>query len=59
MAVPFRAKDVAADNTEFGHPDIAIGLTQLFYYYDGLTDNQMFNVWMKVKNIRMKSYSIG
>ncbi|CAF1934105.1 unnamed protein product [Rotaria magnacalcarata] len=31
MAVPFRAKDVAADNTEFGHPDVAIVLTQLSY----------------------------
>lgn len=35
MAVPFRAKDVAAEMTEFGHPDVAIGLTQLSYYYSG------------------------
>lgn len=35
MAVPFRAKDVAADMTEFGHPDVAIGFTQLSYYYSG------------------------
>lgn len=35
MAVPFRAKDVAADMTEFGHADVAIGLTQLSYYYSG------------------------
>ncbi|CAM4883176.1 unnamed protein product [Rotaria socialis] len=41
MAVPFRAKDVAADNTEFGHPDVAIVLTQLSYYYSGLSDSQM------------------
>ena len=33
MAVPFRAKDVAADRTEFGHPDVALVLTQLSYYY--------------------------
>lgn len=36
MAVPFRAKDVAAEMTEFGHPDVAICLTQLSYYYSGL-----------------------
>ncbi|CAF2569715.1 unnamed protein product [Rotaria sp. Silwood2] len=41
MAVPFRAKDVAAENTEFGHPDVAIVLTQLSYYYSGLKDEQM------------------
>ncbi|CAF4154410.1 unnamed protein product, partial [Rotaria sordida] len=41
MAVPFRAKDVAAENTEFGHPDVAILLTQIAYYYKGLTDLQM------------------
>ncbi|CAF4113865.1 unnamed protein product [Adineta steineri] len=41
IAVSFRAKDVAAENTEFGHPDIAIILTQLSYYYSGLNDKQM------------------
>ena len=41
MAVPFRAKDVAAENTEFGHPDVAIILTQLSYYYSGLDDAQL------------------
>ena len=41
MAVPFRAKDVAADKTEFGHPDIALILTQLSYYYSGLNDEQL------------------
>lgn len=35
MAVPFKAKDVAAENTEFGHPDLAICLTHLSYYYSG------------------------
>ena len=41
MAVPFRAKDVPAERTEFGHPDMALVLTQLTYYYSGLTDGQM------------------
>ena len=41
MAVPFRAKDVAADRTEFGHPDVALVLTHLSYYYSGLNDEQL------------------
>lgn len=35
MAVPFKAKDVAAEMTEFGHADVAIGFTLLSYYYSG------------------------
>lgn len=35
MAIPFKAKDVAAEMTEFGHPDLAVCLTQLSYYYEG------------------------
>lgn len=39
MAIPFRAKDVAAEMTEFGHPDVAICITQLSYYYSGLVSS--------------------
>lgn len=35
MAIPFKAKDVAAERTEFGHADAAICFTQLSYYYSG------------------------
>lgn len=35
MAVPFKAKDVAAEMTEFGHGDVAICFTLLSYYYSG------------------------
>lgn len=35
MAIPFRAKDVPADMSEFGHTDAAIGFTLLSYYYSG------------------------
>ena len=48
MAVPFRAKDVAAENTEFGHPDVAIVLTQLSYYYSGLQDSQMLKCFERL-----------
>ncbi|CAF3750887.1 unnamed protein product, partial [Rotaria sordida] len=41
MAVPFRAKDIVADRTEFGHPDVALVLTQLSYYYSGLNNSQL------------------
>ncbi|UJR17554.1 hypothetical protein I4U23_004450 [Adineta vaga] len=48
MAVPFRAKDVAAENTEFGHPDVAITLTLISYYYQGLTDSQMYQCFNRL-----------
>lgn len=35
MAIPFRAKDISAEFTEFGHPDVAICFTQISYYYSG------------------------
>ncbi|KAH0835817.1 hypothetical protein J3R83DRAFT_9676 [Lanmaoa asiatica] len=41
LAVPYRAKDVPAPNTQFGHPDITIILTCLSYYYTGLTEEQL------------------
>lgn len=40
MAVPYRAKGVPSDNAEFGHPDVAIVLTCLSYYYHGLNQDQ-------------------
>ena len=41
LAVPYRAKDVPAQRAEFGHPDIAIILTCLSYYYAGLSEEQL------------------
>lgn len=40
-AVPYRAKGVPAPSAEFGHPDVAVSLTCLSYYYTGLTDTQI------------------
>ncbi|KAF9221820.1 hypothetical protein BS17DRAFT_710204 [Gyrodon lividus] len=40
LAVPYRAKDFPAPRAEFGHPDVAIVLTCLSYYYGGLTKDQ-------------------
>ena len=41
LAVPYRAKDVPTQKAEFGHPDIAIILTCLSYYYTGLSEEQL------------------
>ncbi|RHZ68728.1 hypothetical protein CDV55_106064 [Aspergillus turcosus] len=41
MAVPFRAKGIPSEHAEFGHPDVAITLTCLSYYYDGLSCEQV------------------
>lgn len=49
MAVPYKAKDVAAEMTEFGHPDVAICLTQLSYYYSGLTDVELGDIFERLK----------
>lgn len=40
-AVPFRAKGVPSPSAEFGHPDVAVSLTCLSYYHDGLSDDQI------------------
>jgi hypothetical protein len=41
LAVPYRAKDSPAGKAEFSHPDVAITLTCLSYYYGGLDDIQL------------------
>jgi len=40
-AVPYRAKEVPALSAELGHPDVAIALTCMSYYYTGLTTVQV------------------
>ena len=41
LEIPFRAKDIPMQRTEFGHVDVAILFTLLSYYYSGLTDEQI------------------
>ncbi|THH08221.1 hypothetical protein EW146_g9064, partial [Bondarzewia mesenterica] len=53
LAVPYRAKDVPSLRAEFGHPDVAISLTCLSYYYGGLTKDQLlqcFEALFKLDN---------
>ena len=40
IAVPFEAKSVPSEQAEFGHPDVAILLTCLAFYYSGLNQEQ-------------------
>ncbi|KAK7426297.1 hypothetical protein QQZ08_007198 [Neonectria magnoliae] len=41
IAVPFHAKGVPSDQSEWGHPDVAILLTCLAFYYDGINLAQL------------------
>ncbi|KAG8923921.1 hypothetical protein FRC02_010799 [Tulasnella sp. 418] len=53
LAVPYRAKDVPALRAEFSHPDVAILLTCLSYYWQGLSQNQLeqcFNLLFQQDN---------
>ncbi|XP_065673116.1 uncharacterized protein LOC124819357 isoform X2 [Hydra vulgaris] len=54
MAVPYRAKDVASERTEFGHPDMAIILTQISYYMSGLSKNQLDEVFVNLEKCTHK-----
>ncbi|PVI08703.1 hypothetical protein DM02DRAFT_510118 [Periconia macrospinosa] len=40
IAVPYHAKGVPSPSSEWGHPDVAIILTCLSFYYHGLSLNQ-------------------
>jgi len=42
LAVPYHAKDIPSARAEFSHPDAAIVLTCLSYYYGGLSDKQIY-----------------
>ena len=41
IAVPFHAKGVPSETAEWGHPDVAILLTCLAFYYAGLAEPQL------------------
>lgn len=41
LALPFRAKDNPTSRSEFSHPEVVIVLTQLSYYYGGLSNEEL------------------
>jgi hypothetical protein len=47
--VPYRAKDVPAERAQYAHPDIYILLTHLSYYYSGLNNSHLDQVFEKLK----------
>lgn len=49
LAVPFRAKDDPAPRAEFSHPDVAIFLTCLSYYYSGLGCEELLDAFERLK----------
>ncbi|KAG1794544.1 uncharacterized protein HD556DRAFT_1367943 [Suillus plorans] len=64
LAVPFRAKDMPSLRAEFGHPDVAVTLTCLSYYYAGLTLQQLmlcFELLLKQDNpaLEYESWVLG
>ncbi|SMR51553.1 unnamed protein product [Zymoseptoria tritici ST99CH_3D1] len=44
LAVPYRAKDTPSPRSEFSHPEVVILLTSLSYYYEGLSDDDLYVV---------------
>lgn len=45
QSVPYRAKDVPAEKAQYEHPDTIIILTQLSYYYSGLSSSNLNDVF--------------
>lgn len=45
LVVPFRSKDNPSARSEFNSPELVIVLTLLHYYYQGLNDEDLFNVF--------------
>ncbi|KDQ56356.1 hypothetical protein JAAARDRAFT_132359 [Jaapia argillacea MUCL 33604] len=57
LAVPYRAKDVPSPRAEFGHPDVAILLTCMSYYYGGLSEDDLdvcFDRLFKLDNPKLE-----
>lgn len=48
LAVPFRGKDTPSERSEFGHPDMALVLTHLSYYEDGLSEDDVRKAFVKL-----------
>ena len=48
IAVPFEAKGIPSEQSEFGHPDVVIILTCLSFYYSGVTAAQFRQGLMRV-----------
>ena len=47
-AVPYRAEDVAKESSEFGHSDVALLLTTLTHYHEGLSLEQLSEAFRRL-----------
>lgn len=45
LAVPYKAKDQPAARAEFSHPDVVLLLSFLSHYYQGLSNEHLFEVF--------------
>ncbi|KAI4913140.1 hypothetical protein J4E85_010873 [Alternaria conjuncta] len=43
LAVPYRSKDSPSPRSEYSHPDVLILLSLLSWYYEGLTNDDLFD----------------
>jgi hypothetical protein len=50
IAVPYEAKGIPSEQAEFGHPDVAIILTCLSFYYAGVTVSQLRSSLQRILN---------
>ncbi len=46
--------NLIAFRTEFGHPDVAIMLTQLSYYYSGLSNEELEECFVRLNMVQNK-----
>ncbi|KAK8019158.1 hypothetical protein PG990_004296 [Apiospora arundinis] len=51
--------DSPAPRSEFSHPDVVILLTQLSYYYRGLSDEEMLTAFQQLERLDQKSTVYG
>jgi Protein of unknown function (DUF3645)./Protein of unknown function (DUF3638). len=53
LSVPFRGADLPSQRAEFSHPDCAIVMTHLSYFYTGLTIEQIKSTFDILQNLGM------
>ena len=54
VAVPFRGMDTPMERTDFGHPDVGLVFTHLSYYHSGLSDQQMMQALVRLKELAQR-----
>ena len=55
IAVPFRGADTPAERSEYQHPDVAIMLTCLSYYEDGLNEDELCVAFSELLSLARES----